>query len=105
MNMYRRSTKNFTPNIFMMLVIIAGLIPSTVAAFGFSLEATQKSIEKKYSNINHIDGSHFLKLNTEKTLIFDIRQQNEFDVSHIKKAIRVDPTLPIKILWTSLAFR
>jgi rhodanese-related sulfurtransferase len=80
----------------MMLVIIAGLIPSTVAAFGFSLETTQKSIEKKYSNINHIDGSHFLKLNTEKTLIFDIRQQNEFDVSHIKKAIRVDPNITNK---------
>lgn len=80
----------------MILVIISGLIPNIVTAFDLSLEATQQSIEKKHSDINHIDGSHFLKLNAKKTLIFDTRQQNEFDVSHIKNAIRVNPLITNK---------
>jgi rhodanese-related sulfurtransferase len=89
----------------MMLFIIAGLTPDTVTAFDLSLEATQQSIEKKYSNIDHIVGSHFLKLNTKKTLIFDVRQKKEFDVSHIKNAIHVNPTITNKNFMTKFGLQ
>ena len=66
----------------MTLVSMAGFIPATLAV-GFSLDAIQVDLEKNYNNIVHIDGNSFSILNSENTLVFDVRQQKEFDVSHI----------------------
>lgn len=75
------------------LTSIAVIIPTTTLAVGFSLDAIQVDLEKNYNNIVHIDGNSLSILNSENTLIFDVRQQKEFDVSHIKMAIRIDPNM------------
>ena len=77
----------------LMLLIMFSLTPDTVLALSFNLETIQNDLEKKYDNISHIDGNNFSKLNREKTIIFDVREQNEFDVSHLPQAIQVDPEI------------
>ena len=77
----------------LMLLIMLSLTPATVLALSFNLETIQNDLENKYDNISHIDGNNFSKLNREKTIIFDVREQNEFDVSHLPQAIQVDPEI------------
>jgi rhodanese-related sulfurtransferase len=72
---------------------MSSLIPATVLALSFNLETIQNDLEKQYDNISHIDGNNFSKLNHEKTIIFDVREQHEFDVSHLPQAIQVDPEI------------
>jgi rhodanese-related sulfurtransferase len=69
---------------------MVGLNPATTFSMDFSLELIQADLEKKFDNIIHIDGATFSILNTDNTLVFDVRQRTEFDVSHIKNAIRID---------------
>lgn len=85
------SAKKSSSYILLTLFFLASLIPSSVIALDFSLDRIQKNLEKKYYNIAHIDGNNFSKLNHEKTIIFDVRELNEFDVSHLPQAIQVDP--------------
>lgn len=73
--------------------MMAGLNPGTATALNFSLDEIQQDIEDQYQNISHIDGNHVLTMKSEKTIIFDVRQQAEFDVSHLKNAIRIPPNI------------
>jgi len=82
-----------TAIISLMLLIVATLISFPTLALDFSLETVQSNIEKKYNKIDHIDGRDFLNLNKENTIVFDVRQQNEFDISHIKSATRISPNI------------
>lgn len=77
----------------LMLLIIATLAPTTVLALSFNLETIQNDLENQYGSISHIDGNNFSKLNHEKTIVFDVREKNEFDVSHLPQAIQVDPEI------------
>jgi rhodanese-related sulfurtransferase len=94
--LYSRETfsfpaKNSSSYLFLILLFLTGLTPSSVVALGFNLETIQNDLENQYGNISHIDGNNFSKLNHEKTIVFDVREQNEFDVSHLSQAIQVDP--------------
>lgn len=96
--LYSRETFSFPAKksssyLFLILLFLTGLTPSSVVALGFGLDRIQNDLEKKYDNISHIDGNNFSKLNREKTIIFDVREQNEFDVSHLPQAIQVDPEI------------
>lgn len=88
------SEKKPSSYIFLILLFfLAGLTPSSVIALDFSLDRIQKNLEKKYNDIDHIDGNSFSKLNHEKIIVFDVREKNEFDVSHLSQAIQVDPEI------------
>lgn len=56
-----------------------------------ALEEIQRDIEKRYQNVRHIDADEFVLLNKENVVVFDVRKQTEYNVSHLKGAIRVDP--------------
>jgi rhodanese-related sulfurtransferase len=77
----------------LMLLLMATLAPTTVLALSFNLETIQNDLENRYGSISHIDGNNFSKLNHEKTIVFDVREKNEFDVSHLPQAIQVDPEI------------
>lgn len=79
--------------ISLLFLLASALTPATALTMDFSIEVIQTNIEKRYSKITHIDGQDFFKLNQENTIVFDARQQNEFDVSHIKNAIRIKPDI------------
>ena len=87
------TTYDLTRISLLMLLIMSSLIPATVLALSFNLETIQNDLEKQYDNISHIDGNNFSKLNHEKTIVFDVREQHEFDVSHLPQAIQVDPEI------------
>ena len=87
------TTYDLTRISLLMLLIMSSLIPATVLALSFNLETIQNDLEKQYDNISHIDGDNFSKLNHEKTIVFDVREQHEFDVSHLPQAIQVDPEI------------
>jgi len=75
---------------------MALLAPNTVLTLGFSLDIIQTDIEKKHQNIKHIADDDFLKLDEKNTLIFDVRESSEFNVSHIKNAIQITPNIDSK---------
>lgn len=90
------SAQNIVFKLSSILIIIAALIPNTAFTLGFSLESVQTDIEEKYQNIKHIDDDNFLKLDSQNTLIFDVREKSEFNVSHIKNAIQITPNIDNK---------
>jgi rhodanese-related sulfurtransferase len=48
----------------------------------------QLEIEQKFSSVKQLSIADFQKLNSDQVLLVDVRDQEEFDVSHLKGAIR-----------------
>lgn len=90
------SQKTLIPKLFSVLYLTMVSIPSVSMPFNFTLEKIQIDIEKKYQNIKHISSEGFLKLGRENTIVFDVREKNEFNVSHIKGAKQVAPDVDNK---------
>lgn len=67
---------------------------SPVIAAADQLDKIHKKIEEQHSQINHIAGAKLEQsLTSDDWVVFDVREQDEFDVSHILGAIRVDPDI------------
>eukprot|EP01083_Nonionella_stella_P054053 142797_1 len=55
------------------------------------------AIGKKWSNISHISTDHLAEQlkdnvgNSSRVIILDIREEHEYNISHIQNAIRVPP--------------
>lgn len=67
----------------------------TILRSNISLKKTHANIEKTYQNVQHIDAQFLKKTNKNKVLIFDVRQPEEFKVSHIKEAIQINPDIEL----------
>lgn len=80
----------------MLTFLIIASTPALAAAWDFSIDEIQASLETRYDNISHIDHESFLQLDREKIAIFDVRQQDEFHVSHLMHAIQVEPNIGSK---------
>jgi len=55
------------------------------------LERIHQKLIKKYDNVDHISSTEFSELNSQDLVIFDVRKEKEFAVSHIDGSIRLDP--------------
>lgn len=88
--------KNLALKLSFIFTIMTTLTPNTALTLGFSLEMVQNDIKKKYQNIKHIDSDSLLKLDSKNTLIFDVRENSEFNVSHIKHSIQIAPNIDNK---------
>jgi len=86
------SDKNLVLKLSFIFVIVVIMASNTTLASGFSFQSIQADIEKKHKNIKHIKADDLLKLD-HNTVIFDVREKQEFDVSHIKNAIRIKPDI------------
>ena len=62
---------------------------------------TQITID--YSNIKHLSAEHFMQLDAQSVVLFDVREDKEYQVSHIANAIRIDPDLPAEKFLTTYA--
>ncbi len=60
------------------------------------LSAVHTKILKKYPEIKHINAVDFVKLKPNQTLIFDVREYDEYAVSHLKNAIQMDPNTKLR---------
>jgi rhodanese-related sulfurtransferase len=82
--------------------IIAGLLtyfimnPRTLGApEAFTLAGVQAEIETRFSRIDHISAQALSQMDTGALMIFDTRPLDEYAVSHIKDARRIDPDMSV----------
>jgi len=75
--------------LFIFFVCVFCIAPVAFAQSG--LDRIHQKLIKKYENVEHINSDDFSEMNAEDLVIFDVRKQKEFAVSHIEGSIRIDP--------------
>ncbi len=76
--------------------IVAAVLISCSSASSTDLNDVHNSIEERYSEIGHIAASDFLTLSRADVVLFDVREKQEYDVSHIPGAVWVNPSISPK---------
>lgn len=80
---------------------IAGLLLLGAASTAFlfyqfqktdMLEAVHSNIKNQYPHVKHLSSADFQNLSNDDYVIIDVREADEFAVSHIDGAIRIDPS-------------
>ncbi len=71
---------------------------ATTAWIGTSVQKPElvkihETIEESFQQVEHISGDEYLALDPEKIVVFDVREPDEYDVSHIAGAVRIDPDI------------
>lgn len=82
-------------------LIIGGLVVVAVAAgIGAAgqwpapeMERIHASIEESHEGVEHIAADDFMKLKPSEVALFDVREVEEFEVSHLPGAIQVSPEI------------
>ena len=59
------------------------------------LSAIHTKILQKYPDVKHINSADFIQLEQDRTLIFDVRELEEYAVSHLKNSLQIDPDTKI----------
>ena len=74
-------------------VAIVVLLLAAVVAFKFqpSLQTIHQDIVQSYQGLEHLDAQQFSELDPSQTIVFDVREEGEFEVSHLPNAIWVPP--------------
>ncbi|MDY7098153.1 MAG: rhodanese-like domain-containing protein [Pseudomonadota bacterium] len=78
--------------------VVAGLAAiGAIGAFLFAqtsdLDRIHQGIAAKYTGIDHIPAEDFAALSGEDVIVFDVREAEEFAVSHLSGAIQVSPDI------------
>lgn len=73
------------------MIFVLGGTANLSLAMDERLEKIQFKLVREYLNVSHINASQFSKMNVETTVVFDVREKEEFAVSHITGAIQLDP--------------
>lgn len=79
----------------MVLIVGAVLIALVTAVLFFQpkLQAIHRNIVKSFDNVEHISADALTVIGSSNVVLFDVREQAEFAVSHIEGAIHVDPDI------------
>jgi rhodanese-related sulfurtransferase len=79
------------------VVLVTGLSP-VAHARDWTLDIVERNVTADYPSVAQLQPAQFAKLmqDPSKVVVFDVREQAEFDVSHLPGAIRVSPSI-----WTS----
>ncbi len=59
----------------------------------FALAKVHDSIENQYPSVRHINRSKLSTIDKGSVVLFDVREEEEFAVSHLENAVRVDPDI------------
>ncbi len=91
MNTHNRILKNGFAALALLLAIV--LQPSILAAEPFTLDTVRDQVRQDFKAIPHLSTGALARAMAAKDnlLILDVREENEFAVSRIKGAHRVDP--------------
>lgn len=77
-----------------LLVCALGLL---AAAYYFlrlpALDQLHKGIVSAYPNVTHIKPDEFRSYPADSTVVFDVREFDEYQVSHIKRALQLSPDI------------
>lgn len=52
-----------------------------------------REIEADFESVEHIAADEYLRLDAEQVVVFDVRESDEFAVSHLANAVRVNPDI------------
>lgn len=74
-----------------LIAIIAGA--GTMFALEPDLVKIHKDIEADYEEVSHIDAEALTQMPADDVIIFDVREPEEYAVSHLPGAILLDPNL------------
>ena len=58
-----------------------------------ALSKTHNKITRQFSSVAHISSDEFSNTLSEKTIVFDVRERPEYDVSHIAGAVHIPPNI------------
>ncbi len=72
---------------------VCGLIFVGAATAQSKLDKIHTQILKKYPAVNHLDAVIYNQLDPLERVVFDVREENEFAVSHLENAIHIDPDM------------
>ena len=91
------------PNRVMMLRLIGGTVLSFMLAHGVhalesnlppALQQTIEDVARKWPAVAHLDAGSVARLMADKSaVVFDVRSQEEYAVSHLDGAVWVDPSI------------
>lgn len=84
---------NKITQLLFILSITMAMTPGIAISLNINFEKTLSDIESAHPELQHISGDQLLALDKENTLIFDVREKKEFNVSHLKNAIHIDPNI------------
>ena len=78
---------------FVLLLCFLFLTSTLFAGGNEKLSEIHHRIIRDYPNLQHLDATSFESINKNEVVIFDVRKQEEFEVSHLQGAIRVPPNM------------
>jgi rhodanese-related sulfurtransferase len=81
--------KSILRALFVLIISLA----STGAAAGDSLTEVEKMVEADFASVTHIDTEYLSGLNSENLIVIDVREIDEYSVSHLQSAVRVSPDI------------
>lgn len=84
------------PTFKIVALTLAILLALSVEADQSKLEKIHLRIERNFPAVEHIDAEGYRQALAEENnsvIVFDVREQSEFDVSHLDGAIQVDPDI------------
>lgn len=73
------------------VLVATAIAGGSAAAMEPGLEKIQRYIEKRHQEVRHVSADAFAALDKDTLVVFDVRKAEEYEVSHIENAIRVDP--------------
>lgn len=76
-------------------IIIAGAIALMKPLLNPSLEKIHSYIISQHKNMQHLTAEQFQSLDSGNVVLFDVRETEEYDVSHIDGAIHIQPDIDI----------
>lgn len=79
--------------VVMLALLLMPKLSNIVLAMEPKLKQIQTKIERDFKVVHHIATQEFSMLSRDRVMIFDVRGQAEYDVSHIEGAIRIDPNM------------
>ena len=65
----------------------------TIVVAQQSLTRIHEGIVSEYDNIEHVGADELLAMSPSGVVLFDVREPDEFSVSHIQGSIQVDPNI------------
>ena len=88
--MFMLRINKFRQIVFLSFICAFCITPLTAFA-QTGLERIHERLIKKYDNVEHISSTEFSEMGADDLIVFDVRKEKEFAVSHIEGSIRIDP--------------
>lgn len=79
--------------LYLTAVVLIGYTCLVPAAGSAKLAKAHDSIKAQFESVQHIEASRFETIPSDDVVIFDVREQSEFDISHLEGALQVSPAI------------